>query len=156
MSSKIVIKNCHQKLSSKIVIKNCHQKNVIKKCHEKLSSKNFIKKCHKKMSSKIVIKNCYQNFHQKLSSKLSSKIVINKMSSTSLLECWKSKVAHSLSESVSDKVAYWAVRWQLKRNNWISCVITTTQSYEVTSFLLNVFRCRKNVLNCNPFKAVLQ
>ena len=34
MSSKIVIKNCHQKLSPKIVIKNCH-----KNCHQCLNDK---------------------------------------------------------------------------------------------------------------------
>ena len=32
MSSRIVIKNCHQKLSSKIVIKSWHQKFEIKRC----------------------------------------------------------------------------------------------------------------------------
>ena len=68
MSSKIVIKNLHQKSSSKIVIKNCHQK---------LSSKIVIKNRHKKSSSKIVIKNCHR--------KLSSKIVINVSKITSLL-----------------------------------------------------------------------
>ena len=70
--SKIVIKNCHRKLSSKIVIKNCHQKLsskivikiVIKNCDQKLSStiviKNCHQKCHHQMSSKIVIDNCHQ------------------------------------------------------------------------------------------------
>ena len=41
MSSKIVIRNCHQKFSSEIVIRNCHQKLsweiVMRNCHEKLS-----------------------------------------------------------------------------------------------------------------------
>ena len=59
------------------------------------------------------------------------------MSSTSLSECWKSKVAHwvseSVSESVSDKVTYWAVRWQLKIVKMLvrSC------------FLITVIRCLK-------------
>ena len=67
MSSEVVIRNCHQKLSSKFVIRNCHQKLsseiVIRNFHQKLSSEIVIGNCHQKLSSKIFIK----NFHQKLS-----------------------------------------------------------------------------------------
>ena len=68
IASQIFIKKFHQKLSSKLVIKNCHQN-----CHQKISSKIVTKNCHQKMSSKTVTRNCNQ--------KLLSKVVIKKFPS---------------------------------------------------------------------------
>ena len=80
----------------------CHI--VIKNCHQKMSSKIVIKNCHQNLSSKFVIKIC----HQKLSS------ISQRLWGRSLMSKIKRWLSDSLTHSVSDKVTYWAVRWQLK------------------------------------------
>ena len=71
---------------------------------------NNCQNCHPKLSSKIVIKNC----HQKWSSRVMSPHRTDQMSQWSQVSrialCMaKVKVTQWLSESVSDKVTYWAV-----------------------------------------------
>ena len=41
----------------------------------------------------------------------------------SLFVCQNQKVAHSVSQWVSDNVTYWAVRWQLKNNLYLMLLI---------------------------------
>merc|ERR1712037_1040574 len=68
-SSKIVIKNFHQKLSSEIVFRNCHQK---------LSSEIVIKK--------IVIRNCHSTFHVISVILVFIEITVNKVITASILK----------------------------------------------------------------------
>ena len=126
MSSKIVIKDCHETRFSivSIVIRvsniTSHQK-----MSSQLWSKIVIKNVHQKLPSKIVITNCHQCLkgHRSLGS---------------LFNVKNQKVGHSVSESVSDKVTYWAVRWQLKTLKWgwdlhisVENLISVTQSRRI-------------------------
>ena len=136
MSSKIVIKNCHknchQKLSSKTVLKNyhknCHKKFqlkiVIENCHQNLSWKIVIENCHQKLSSKIVTKNCHQ--------KLSLMSQGWRVSGVPLVLCFQ-KGAHSVSESVSDKVTYWAVGWTAKKRQ-IHPIVKADDTFPFSAF----------------------
>ena len=99
-------------------------------------SVKIVKNFHQKLSSTIVIKNCHQCLKGHRS--LGSLFNVNKNKK------W-------VSESVSDKVTYWAVRWQLKISPLTHFHFWYFQPY-LFALLVWLFPCRQDVKNRKEVK----
>ena len=122
-SSKMVIKNCHQKLSSNIVIKNFHQK-----CHQQLTWKIVINNCHQLVRTigedKMLRTKCWiRNVEDKmLRTKCWGQNVEDKMLRT---KCW----IQMLRRKCWGRWGHKSPKWQVSQSDPFfqsSCNINTT------------------------------